>query len=736
MNAHSRKAFRRLGLLAAVVLIVAASRPAALRAASPVASLEIVPDDAAFYSAMLRNREQLDAVANSRAWAKIKALQIYQMAMGLYQMQAASPDSPAGYLQAAMDNPEARKSLGFLGDLLSDEVFVYGGQNFNKFVELYQTVYWSVQMSSMTAAMEAAKQGHAPPPGRSEEIQARALVQSLSSQVDNIQLPDLVIGLKCKDKDFAKQLLNKLETNLQPVFASNPMLAGRLKRETVAGHSYLTLNLQGDMIPWDPQVEGKILTLATSPAEGGKLIYHLKKLKLVLSLGLRDDFLIVALGPSTDVLTRLGGSSPLAGREELASVKKYADERLTAVTYSSKIFNQHFSPSKADIDQLASVGKQTLKGLPVPDKLKEELGKTVAELAADLKSIVTEIGATSSVGFLTKRGSEGYFYDWSEHPEIDFSKPLDLLKHVGGNPIAVVVGRAKVRPGDYDMLVKWLTTAYRYAEEYGVPQIPPKERPHFDKFVAGAKPLLARVDKTIRDLLMPALADGQTALVIDAKLTSRQFIKSLPPTEQPMPMIEPAIVVGVSDAAKLKDAFKEFSSVADDFVDLMKSVDYKHALPADLKIPRPKEFNLKSGKVWGYTLPAEAGVDTRVMPNAGLSDNVGVLSMSGRHTQRLLAESEPSMAGIKLPTDKACGTVAAFDFTALLDAATPWVDFAMAKAAEQEGAQGQGNAEMVKQHVKTLMEVLRCYHGTVAVTYQEGKVIVTRSQSEFKDIQE
>ncbi len=496
MNALTRNVSLRLGLLAALALVMAVNRPAEVRAAAP-ASLDIVPDDAAFYSAMLRNREQFDAIANSKAWAKVQALPFYQMGLGLYQMQAANPGSPAGYLQAALNNPESKKSLDFLADIFSDEIFVYGGPSFNKFIELYQAVNWNVQMSNVTAAMEAAKQGNAPP--KADEMQARALVLALASQGDNIQFPDLVIGLKCKDKDYAKQLLDKLETNLQPIFAGNPMLAGRLKRESVGGNSYLTLTLEGGMVPWDPNVEQKIRSYfrrgegrigPATPADADKLIDHLKKLKLVISLGLRDDFLIVAFGPTTDALAHLG-ASPLAAREELAAVKKYADKRLTSVTYSSKTFNEHFSPSKHDLDQLAAVAKQALPSLPVPDKLKEELSKTVDELAGDLKSVITEIGATSSVGFLTNRGTENFSYDWSEHPEIDCSKPLDLLKHIGGNPIAVIAGRAKVQPGDYDMLVKWLTTAYGYAEEYGVPQIPPKECPQFDKFIAGAKPLIA-----------------------------------------------------------------------------------------------------------------------------------------------------------------------------------------------------------------------------------------------------
>lgn len=134
MNALTRNVSLRLGLLAALALVMAVNRPAEVRAAAP-ASLDIVPDDAAFYSAMLRNREQFDAIANSKAWAKVQALPFYQMGLGLYQMQAANPGSPAGYLQAALNNPESKKSLDFLADIFSDEIFVYGGPSFNKFIE-------------------------------------------------------------------------------------------------------------------------------------------------------------------------------------------------------------------------------------------------------------------------------------------------------------------------------------------------------------------------------------------------------------------------------------------------------------------------------------------------------------------------------------------------------------------------------------------------------------------------
>ena len=284
------------------------------------------------------------------------------------------------------------------------------------------------------------------------------------------------------------------------------------------------------------------------------------------------------------------------------------------------------------------------------------------------------------------------------------------------------------------MLVKWIRIGDQYFEDYAVPTIPPQGREKFDQVMPGLKVLAGRLDKTTRELLIPALADGQSALVLDAKLTSRRFLKTLPSTEQPMPMLEPAIVLGVSNAAKLKKAMDEYYAAADDFVEVIKAVDAKEnhpEIPKDFKLPRPKVYNRPAGTVYGYALPREAGVDGKVMPNAGLSEHVAVLSLSGRHTDRLLNESEPTMAGIKLPLTRPCGTIAALDFAALVDAATPWVNLAVAKATQSSPQE----AEMIQSHVETALEILKCYRGTVSATTKEGKAIVTRTRSEFRDVE-
>ena len=727
MNMFGRKLSLGFGLLAVATSLLFAAGPAL--AANPVPSLDVVPADAAFCSVTLRNREQFDAVVNSRAFAKIKALPYVQMGLGLYSMQAADPDSPLGKFEAARRDPELKKSLDFLADIFSDEVFVYGGPGFNQTIELFQRTYSAVQFNGSIFMADMKGKTRT---GRMEEIQGRAFVQALVKQVDLIKFPELALGFKVKDKALAKEQLDRLELSLQMVLAQAPLLQDCLKRATVGGQSYLTFKVDGSIVPWDPTVVEKIRSLAKTPDDGDKLIEHLKKTTLVVSLGLRDDYLLLAIGPSTDVLARLGKGTPLRSRPELAAVTKFADKRICAVGYLSKALNQRCSQTKAGIDELLQTVKTLLPSLPVPDKLRAQIAKDSAVVAADLKTLIPEVGAVSSVGFLTDSGVENYTYDWSEHPELDCSKPLDLLKHIGGNPIAVLVGRSKSSPEGYDLLVKWMGIGYRYVEEYGLPQLKPKERAEFDKVFVQVKPLLGRLDKATRNLLIPALADGQSGLVIDAKLTSQQFIKALPPTKQALTMIEPAIIVGVSDAAKLKQAFAVYYAVADDFVEVLKGIE-KSQVPKDFKIPRPRVYKLRLGTAYGYPLPQEWGVATVVLPNAAVSEKVAVLSLSGRHTLRLLEEKDAKIAGLALPTDRPLGCVAGLDFAAFVDALAPWVELALEKGTAHLSPQ---DVETARQHAKTVLEVLKVFRGVVAETYVEEKTTVTHSRTEFHDIDE
>ena len=250
------------------------------------------------------------------------------------------------------------------------------------------------------------------------------------------------------------------------------------------------------------------------------------------------------------------------------------------------------------------------------------------------------------LSFLSDRGIEDYRYAWGDHGRIDGSKPLGLLQHVGGNPILGVVSRAKVtverlRPGGQmgqDGLR--LLRGVRPAEHAGRRT---RKRPRSSS--PAALPLVARLDKANRDMLIPALADGQSALVIDGKLQSKHFIESLPATEKPMPMAEPAIVIGVSDAKLLKQGVGRISGGRQRPDRRRRQIEGGN-VPENIQIPEPQVTEGPLGTIYSFPLPKEWGVDEKIVPNLGVSDRVAVFSASRDHTERLLKATPLAAGGV------------------------------------------------------------------------------------------
>jgi hypothetical protein len=282
--------------------------------------------------------------------------------------------------------------------------------------------------------------------------------------------------------------------------------------------------------------------------------------------------------------------------------------------------------------------------------------------------------------------------------------------------------------------VKWVGVAYGYFEKYGLPKMKDSEQTEYKSIADKMMPLVKRLSDVTREKLLPSLADGQIGLVLDAKLMSKQFVASLPETPKEMPMLEPAIVMGVSDAELLRKAMGEYYDIADKVVDVIRTIkDAK--IPEDFKLPRPTASATSSGTVYGFALPDACGVDSQVLPNAALSEHVAVLTMSQKHSERLMASADPEMCGRKIPIDRPLAAAAGFDHAAFIDALTPWIDYGMEIGLKQ--AQGLPvDPDSIREQMHTVLDVLKVYRGVVSVTYFEDKVLVSRWHSEIRDVAE
>ena len=157
------------------------------------------------------------------------------------------------------------------------------------------------------------EKGRGTPP---QKLKAMAFLSAAAENLQLLKVPDVIFGFKVKDTALAKRQLKLWEKRANAALEANPLLKGRLKKTDVAGHSYLVLSLDGQMVPWDQIPMDQIKEFEANKGDADKVIQKLKQMTLVIAVGLREDYLLVSIGSSTDALARLGQGQHLADRPE------------------------------------------------------------------------------------------------------------------------------------------------------------------------------------------------------------------------------------------------------------------------------------------------------------------------------------------------------------------------------------------------------------------------------------
>lgn len=721
MMSHLKKSQPRLLVLCVALLgWVSAGAQTARAADVDNSSLKLMPADAAFYSTSLRMREQFDIIANSKAWAKLRSLPAVKLFWAKIQDDLTKKGGPLEQYQEFVKDPANAQLIELLTDMVSNEFFIYGGDTSGEAIELAVEMY----VNAIGAAFMAGVQKQE----NTNELAAQAMLDTLSEKAEHIKAPDLIMGWKLSKTDRADAQLKRLETILKAEADKEPVMKGRVKTVKVGGSDVLTLALDGKMVPWNKLFE----KYEKGGKDYDKLAKKLKDSTLSISLGVRDQYLVFAIGATPEHLAKLGKGKSLAGRAELKPLAKFADQRIIDVSYVSEAFMARIGTSSKDVDEMAKQGRDALKKVELPPELKKRLEKDLEEFVKDMKAYVTKPGAVMAFSFLTSSGIESYSYDWSEHPSSDGSKPLTLVHHLGGNPLLAAVGRTKYQPENYQRLVKWIKIANSYVDDFAVPLLNDDQKRMYEQFTKLAYPLLKRIDKATGDMLLPSLADGQSAFVLDAKWTSKQWFPELT-TDKPMPMLELAIIMGVSDADLFKKACAEYRAVINDAFAVVSNA-FGGLFP-ELKIPLPEAKKVKGGTVYYYEIPPFPGVDRRILPNIGLSDHVMVFSLSQEHSERVLAKTPLKSEALKAELDKPLTGIIYFDWAGTLDALTPWLEFAATRIAQEKlgGKDKKGIDEIVSQ-LREVLEILKVFHSVTCVIYVEDKATVMRSAAIFRDL--
>lgn len=710
-------------LLSAVMAAVLAV--ASVTAAEPQlpASLKLVPADAAFYSASLRLREQVEIVGRSNAWKALKNLPAVRDAWDQLEHRMDQPGTPAAAFLSAWENPMVQSYLATLGDMFSEEVFVLGDGAYGDFISFWQDLSNGTRIGTVVALLqdpEAAMEA-----GR-EEIQASTALAIAAESIEQLRIPTTIIGFRIRNTDRADEQLRAMAGLMQFLTLSVPQLQGRFQQRDIAGGKFYVLSLDAKMVPmavWE-EMESKLEDLETEAGQAKKIVEHLRQLTLVAAVGIRDNWLLVSTGPSTEWLASLGTGEVLADRAELEPLRQFADRKLTSVAYASEAFHRQVAGTPKDLEGLSELVDAILEEVDLSSAEKSEIQTDAQRIVGRFKEITPEPGAVLSFDFISEHGIESYTYNWSRGLRLDSSHRLGLLHHLGGNPLLAVVARGVDEEQEYEILTDLVATACKYIDRHLPKVLDADAREQYQKAKKLVVPLGKRADRVTRELLLPAMADGQAGIVLDAGLRVQRLHRDLPRFDEPMPLPALAFVLGVSDAVKLTEAGEKYVEIVNDFLAGL------HEIAPDevpqLKVPAPETTVDENGTIYTWALPKQCGVTKQIAPNVGVGKEVAVVSYSPKQTARLLASKPLEAGGVLQQDDQPAAIAGCLDIAGMLEAARPWIHLALAKSPSIPAG--------VVEQVDTVIDVLKSVRTVTLRSYFADDALVTHSLLEIRDL--
>lgn len=680
-------------------------------------ALRLAPADCAYFTNSLKLKDRLLSLWNTKAAQQIWKTPLVQA--GWIEVEKKWTEQ-SGPVQGFLAQKENQELFQLLLDMTSEECFMMGGANLAPFTDLMSGIFSNMYAGSIISTFDPT---HDPVTSR-----IRAVLEALQEDLENVKAPDIIIGFKVNDAKIAQRQLARLAVLLNTAALAVPQLTGNVKNEKIGTSSFTTVTLDGAKFPWE------LIPWSDVEDEAGEfneLKEHLKKVKIKLCVGYHEQYILFGVGESLEFMKGMGKGKKLADIAEFQPLMKNLDKQIHGVSYSSKEMNSRSGfteeQSAAMVDQFTKM----LEDSDLEDDDREAIQKDIEDLGKDIYRLMGhEPGAAMSFSFGTDRGEETMAYQYSIDRRTNYSKPLDILQHVGGSPLLAVAGRSMYHPQTWDIVVKWVKKGEHYFREYALPMVEQTLGAEWTKNIEtlldDLHPVMKRLDQTVRINFIPALSEGQSAFVIDNRLVSTQWHQALPTSKQPLPMLEPAILFSVTNREKLKQGAADVRSIFNDSMKLVQKL-HPEDIP-EIHWPAPESRKIDDADLFWYAFPDEAKLDARLRPSAALGKNICALAVSNEHAIRLLQltplniDSKP-LADLKRPLSGA--TI--FHMAGLLDTAVPWVTYML----EQPE---MSNMRNYAKDVQTIIQSLKYIQSYSSATFMEGNATVTHSEWRVKDI--
>lgn len=757
--------------LAAALLTVISLQPS-LRAEDRL--IERVPADAAFVSSTLRLQEQIELVRSSNAFKTVLDMPAVRKAIETFEDQLEIPGNPLSMVATMLELPENRQAIDLLRDLVAVDTCVHGGDSCVEVARLLTALQETNQVVGVLQMLGRSPAGFQPDGFNiqledddddeaarrrapvvpvllqaieeevsNEQLGRRMMLDTLVKHLDALVVPDLVWSFRTTMPDVGSTQIQRLEVLLKLVTQAAPQLMDAVGRESVDGASFLTITLPGDLVPWGELGIERFFE-GQKQEDVDLLLDRLRSLSLVVAMGVAEDRVILSIGGGLEEVRKMlavDAGKGVTSQPAFEPLAAHADRRVTGISYCSEAFNRAILPGVGYLRRLADLSERLGSSVGKPE-VAEDARKLLIRVADDVEKRSVQPGPWMAYSFLAGEGYEGYVWDWSGNVPLDGSSPLDLLEHSGGAPLAAIAFRAKTDPAMFDDFLAWSKMAEQLVEKL-IDDEGSKEK--FSSFVSVFGPIAVKLAATVREKVLPALADGQLGLVLDAKTKTSRLHEEMPSSAESLPLPEPAIVLGVADPVLFRDALNDLFEISDEVVDAIRTLD-GNALPEGYRIPDPKKQQVEGGSVWSFVISSKSGLDQQIAPAIGLGEDVAVLSLVPRQAERLIAGTTLETAARLEAFGEPAAGAAALDWAGLVEAVEPWVVYGIRwfGLRDREGSVGrevelgaddedERTADVIRQ-VRTVLEAAKTLRTAAARMTVEKDARVTHWRNVIRDL--
>lgn len=626
-------------------------------------ALSWTPQDASFFATSLDMRRSWEQFLRGNFVGSLRRVPYVQSLEQFVGEQWNNPEGPALQAKQALNNPNVRNLLSLAADMWSQEFFVYGGDDWCDTIDGLVAF-----QSEMTAALQLGP-----------EAVKEFFDDMQRADIDAIRIPTTVIGFRLSDDENVRTQLDQLEGILRFVGGQQLELApfvDKLTRRDFRDGQALTLSLDTSLIPME-QLEEEQIEVAE------RAIELLEGRSLSLSLGVKANVLVIAIGEGEDLLADLGNpTSSLLEHETLETLKQSELSELRSIMFTSQRWREsqwqaNFANYFSNLSAQFSLALQVDEDIPDAEEWLAEIEEDAAWLDEKLSELAPEFGDSLAWSRAIPGGMEGWSYDWSANIFLQNDSPLEILRHAGARPLLLLA----FKNSELEMLDEIVDYALERTPNHAVRFINAAEEDEEERAMAlkvfeRAWPLLVEFVNICQEQISPALDVNTSLFALSANWTTQELGPSLPPAEEAVPLPELAWALGLSDREQFIEGCTELYEVFDRVVELVRELS-PDAIPADYQVPRPLAETIDGATVYSYAELTQAVELEGFKPQLSVGEDAIVLGFSDSQVRDMLEHKSLSTRPAWLAEDTPVAAVSYVDYAGLFAAFRPWLKYGL-----------------------------------------------------------